>query len=114
MWLRVFAWFLVLGGIAHAQIAYVPSNPTAATVTTGNTFQQVLNLNYGRHGCYIQNTSTHVLYVFNGLAANASTAKSFQIAANGFYDCAHQGAVLIDPIAVTTSTTSDTFIYDEY
>lgn len=114
MWLRALVCLLITCGAASAQIAYVPSNPTSGTVGTGNTFQQVLNLNYGRHGCYIQNTSTHTLYVFMGLAASATTAKSFQIAANGFYDCSHNGAVLIDPVAVTTSTTSDTFIYDEY
>ena len=105
---------LLLTASAHAQIAFVQSHEQAGTITTGGSFQQVMGSNLGRHGCLIQNTSTHTLYVYMGLVASATTAKSFQVAAGATYDCSRNGAVLTSPVAVSTSTTSDTFVWDEY
>jgi len=85
------------------------STETGFTITTGNTFQSLAVANSARKSCTIQNTSSHIMYVFAGPLASATTTNSFQIVASGgTYSCATPAGVITDQISVTTSTTSDT------
>ena len=98
-----------------AAVASSPSGATSTavggTITAGNTFQSALAASSTRKGCTIQNTSSHTLYVFFGATASATTANSFQVAPGATIMCSTQtGAALTDNVAVTTSTTGDTFV----
>jgi len=86
----------------------------SGTIASGNTFQSVMAADLNRTGCVIQNTSTHTMYVYFGATASATTSNSFQVAANGFIYCGAGGSgvvALTDNVAITTSTTSDTFVF---
>lgn len=94
--------------------AYAATND-AGTITLGNTFQTFLASNAGRHGCYIQNTSAHVMYVFvNDGVATKNTANSVTVAVAGYWSCGIGNAVITNEIDITTSTTSDTFAGYDY
>jgi hypothetical protein len=95
--------------------AYAATND-AGTIGTGNTFQTFLASNSSRHGCFIQNTSSHTLYVFvNDGVATKNTANSIQVAASGgTWTCSVGATVITDEIDITTSTTSDTFAGYDY
>ena len=84
------------------------------TIGTGGTFQSIMAADANRTGCIIQNTSTHIMYVYFGATASATTSNSFQVAANGILYCGAGGSgivALTDNVAITTSTTSDTFVF---
>ena len=86
----------------------------SGTIASGNTFQSVMAADLNRTGCVIQNTSTHTMYVYFGATASATTSNSFQVSANGFIYCGAGGSgvvALTDNVAITTSTTSDTFVF---
>ena len=83
---------------------------TGGTITTGGTFQSAAAAEPNRKGCLVQNTSARTLYVFFGATASATTANSFQVAPGGSISCNPGGTVLTANIAVTTSTTSDTYV----
>ena len=84
------------------------------TIGTGNTFQSIMAADLNRTGCIINNTSTHIMYVYFGATASATTSNSFQVPAGGFMYCGAGGnsvVALTDNVAITTSTTSDTFVF---
>ena len=86
----------------------------SGTIGTGNTFQSIMAADANRTGCIIQNTSTHIMYVYFGATASATTSNSFQVPAGGFMYCGAGGnsvVALTDNVAITTSTTSDTFVF---
>ena len=100
---------------ASAQVIYYPwisvtTTQTSGTIATGATFQTALAANTGRKACLIQNTSAHTMDVFVGALADATAAKSIQVAAAGTFTCNYGPAVLTGDINVTTSTSSDTFV----
>lgn len=83
---------------------------SGVTITTGNTFQQGLAASGTRKGCLVQYTGTGTGYVFFGATVGASKAASFQMAPGQAIGCNVAGLVLTDNIAVTSATTSDTFV----
>jgi len=104
-------------GYALADTTIAPgqrtSVPASGTITLGGTFQTLLAANPSRSGCFIQNTSTHTLFIFLGPTASATLTNTIQVAANGgTFTCASPGGtiVLTDNIAITTSTTADPFV----
>ena len=111
----LFAFTLLLAGVAHAQMRVAPMTattvPVSGTITAGNTFQSIMAADTSRVGCAIQNTSTHTMYFYVGATASATTSNSLQVAPNGMFNCQNPGGTVVvtDNIAVTTSTTNDTF-----
>lgn len=84
---------------------------TAGTVTVGGTFQTILAANTGRKGCLIQNTSTHTMSIYVGTLADATAAKSIQVAASGgSFACNLGPIVLTGDVNATTSTNGDAFV----
>ena len=108
--------FLALCAAALADTTIAPGQRTSVsasgTITLGGTFQQLMAANLNRTGCFIQNTSTHILYVFFGATASATLTNSIQVPVGGSVTCSIQGGAitLTDNIAITTSTTSDPFV----
>jgi hypothetical protein len=89
----------------------VTTTQSAATITNGGTFQTVLASNPNRKGCLIQNISAHVMSIYMGALADATSGKSITIpATTGVFYCNLGPAVMTDNINVTTSTTSDAFV----
>lgn len=88
------------------------STSVSGTITTGNTFQSIMAADLNRTGCVIQNTSTHTMYVYFGATASATTSNSLQVSAGGFIYCSagNTPVALTDNVAITTSTTGDTFV----
>lgn len=106
---------ITLAAPASAQVIYYPwisvtTTQTGGTIATGATFQTALTANTGRKACLIQNTSSHIMDVFVGALADATAAKSIQVAAAGTFTCNYGPAVLTGAINVTTSASSDTFV----
>lgn len=113
---------LLLPIAALAQISPYPVFTTegSGTIAVTNTFQQVLalaSMTAPRNGCLIQNTGSHVMYVFFGPIANATTGKSFilQPPANstsqgGSVSCNVAPNVLWDQVSIT-GTISETYTY---
>jgi hypothetical protein len=108
--------FLALCAAALADTTIAPGQRTSVaasgTITLGGTFQQWLPQNANRTGCYLQNTSTHTLFVFLGATATASLTNTIQVAPGGAFSCASPGGTIVvtDAIQITTSTTSDPFV----
>ena len=103
---------------ARADVTISPGQRTTVqsngTIATGNTFQSIMAADLNRTGCIIQNTSTHTMYVYFGATASATTSNSFQVPAGAFIYCGAGGnaaLALTDNVAITTSTTSDTFVF---
>lgn len=91
-----------------------PLSQAGGTVTSGNTFQQVLAANSGRTSCLIQNTSGHTAYVYWLGSGTATLLNGLQILAGGNFSCATgAGGVIKTAIQWTTSTTSDPFVVTE-
>lgn len=87
------------------------STMAAVTVTTGNTFQSALASSGTRKGCTLQYTGTTIGYVFFGATVSGTKPTSFQLTPGQTINCASpNGVVLTDNIAVTSATTSDTFV----
>ena len=98
----------VPGSVTTNPSSSVPSTQSAFTVTTGNTFQQVLAANAARTYCFIQNTSTHTAYVYWLATGTASLTNSAQVPAGSAFTCANgTGGVIRTAIQWTTGTTSD-------
>ena len=91
-------------------ILVTPLTQTAGTVTAGGTFQQVLAANAARSSCSVQNTGTHVGYVYWLGSGTASVLNSYQLAAGATWTC-HQpsGSVIRTAILYTATTTADPF-----
>jgi hypothetical protein len=93
------------------------TTPTVALTTTANstisvtnTFQQVLAQNTLRASCLIQNTGSHVEYVFFGAIANATTSNAYVIQAGQTISCSvNSGIVLGDQVSIT-GTSGDGYI----
>ena len=86
----------------------------SGTIATGGTFQSVMAADLNRTGCIIQNTSQRTMYVYFGATASATTGNSFQVPAGGSIYCGAGGngtLALTDNVAITTTTTSDTFVF---
>jgi hypothetical protein len=88
------------------------SQPASGTITLGGTFQPLFPANPDRSGCIVQNTGTHVLYVFLGPIASATLLNSIQVAAGDRFYCANLGGIIVvtDAISITTSTTADPYV----
>lgn len=96
-----------------AQTTVQPGQRTSiavnGTITTGGTFQSIMAANSNRTSCSIQNTSTHTMYFYLGATASATTSNSLQVAPGGLFYCLRDLIVATDNVAITTSTTADTF-----
>ena len=87
-----------------------PLSQTAGTVTTGGTFQQVLAANPQRSSCSVQNTGTHVGYVWWMGSGSPTLLNSYQLVAGSTWRCEQSsGAVIRTAIQYTTGTTADPF-----
>ena len=105
---------LAAAGVSLAQV-FVNSTVVATTISVTNTFQsiqaaQAVSGAAPRRGCTIQNNGTHVMYVFFGPIASATTSNTFQVAAGQSINCgAFPGIVLQDQISIT-GTSGDAFV----
>jgi hypothetical protein len=91
-------------------IAVTPLSQAAGTVTTGGTFQQVLAANPARSSCSVQNTGTHVGYVWWLGSGSPTLLNSYQLAAGSTWRCEQSsGSVIRTAIQYTTGTTADPF-----
>jgi hypothetical protein len=87
-----------------------PLSQAAGTVTTGGTFQQVLAANAARSACLVQNTSTHVGYLWWQTSGTPSLLNTYQLAAGASWNCQlAAGFVVRSAIQYTTGTTADPF-----
>jgi len=119
--MRIIAFLLALSLATFPALADTTVAPTqrttimgSGTIGTGGTFQSIMAADLNRTGCIIQNTSTHTMYVYFGATASATTSNTFQVAAGGTIYCGAGGnsvVALTDNVAITTSTTSDTFVF---
>lgn len=104
----------ISGGSGAVTVAPVGVTATmaAGTIGTNNVFQKVFDANPSRKGCTIQNTTSpaHILYVYAGTTANATTLNSIQISSSAPFYCGQAGSVITNEIAVATSTAGDTFV----
>jgi len=100
---------------ALADTTIAPTQRTSVsvsgTIATGGTFQSIMAADANRTGCVIQNTSTHTMNVNFGPTASATTSNTLQVPAGGFFYCSagQTPVALTDNVAITTSTTGDTF-----
>ena len=103
---------LLLVGSIEAQSPQKVSTqqpPTAATVTTTNTFQQLL-ASSPRFNCTVEYTGSNTGYVFFGAIAGATTPTSFQLSNKQVISCSnYDGTVLTDAVNVS-GTAGDTFV----
>lgn len=92
--------------------AGVTSTSTAATITTGGTWQTAIAASSSRKGCFIHNPSdaSEIIRVFVGATGTASDGASLTVQAGGTFSCANgAGYVAQDNIAVKAATTSKPF-----
>lgn len=81
-----------------------------STVAVTNTFQIAINANQYRNACLVQNTGTHVEYIYFGATSSATLSNAFQISPGQTISCAIvNGLVLIDQINIT-GTAGDGYI----
>ena len=81
-----------------------------STISVTSTFQSALSALASRKACLIQNTGTHIEYVYFGAIASATTSNSFQISPGQTISCATQtGIVLTDAVSIT-GTAGDGYI----
>lgn len=96
-----------------AQVAQRNVASNGGTIATGGTFQQVMNRNDARMGCQIENTSSHTMDVFLGLAASATAATSFTVASGASWFCNTPHVTITSPIAITMSASADAYVWSE-
>lgn len=119
LWLSIFALCFSSGAKAQTPVFTYPIGQSitnsSGSITLTNQFQSVFVSNSGRKACVIQNTGTHVMYVFFGAIGGAATSTSFPLfpatAAGypgGYVTCNNSGVVVTDQVSIT-GTTGDTF-----
>ena len=119
--LLAIAFVAMLSGYVHAQsqvrtlpFAVISQNSSSTIASTG-VFQSIWTANSAspnnkqRAGCSIQNNGTHVMYVFFGPIASATTSNSFQIGAGQTIYCNNNPIILQDQVSIT-GTTGDAFV----
>lgn len=88
----------------------VTTTTTNSTVSVTNTFQAALAASGTRKACLLQNTGTHVEYVYYGTIGSATTSNAFQINPGQTISCATtNGLVLTDAVNIT-GTAGDGYI----
>ena len=110
---------LLLSTAAQAQLAPnymgntgVPGATTTtvnSTISVTNTFQTALVANTARKACLLQNTGTHVMYVYFGTLADATTSNAFQITPSQMISCNAPGVVLQDSVNIA-GTSGDGYV----
>jgi hypothetical protein len=86
-----------------------PTTVANSTISVTNTFQTALAANPARHACAIQNQGTHVMYIYLGAAASATTAASLQVAAGQTFYC-NNGTVVAPELVNITGTAGDAYV----
>lgn len=115
----IVAFFILGNARAQSPVFTYPIGQTitnaSGSISLTSQFQNVFNSNTGRKSCVIQNTGVHVMYVFFGAIAGATTPTSYPLfpatAAGypgGYVTCNNGGVVVTDQVSIT-GTTSDTF-----
>lgn len=94
------------------------TNVPSGTITATGTFQSIFaasatpNAQGGagavRSACTVQNNGANTMFVYFGPIANATTAKSAQLAPTQSLNCNVGGVVLSDQVSIT-GTTGDSF-----
>lgn len=93
-------------------ISPLPKTTTTvnSTIAVTNTFQAALAASSTRKSCLLQNTGTHVEYVYFGAIGSATTSNAFQINPGQTISCATvNGLVLTDAVNIT-GTAGDGYI----
>ena len=103
--------FMLAPAVAPANQLWMPSTLTAtSTIASTNVFQVALAAPSGqRNGCTIQNTGTHVEYVYFGATASATTSNSYQVNPGQMIYC-NAGNVVLQDIINITGTSGDGYI----
>lgn len=104
---------LIFATPAAAQTIVLPSplqsGNVSSTIAVTNTFQSLQAQTTVRKGCLIENNGTHLMYVFWGPVASATTSNSFILAAGLSVSCAVGGtSTLTDQVSIT-GTSGDAF-----
>lgn len=88
------------------------STNSSGAIASSSAFQSVFaaaqDINSGRHGCVIQNNSTHTMYVYFGPITSATTPTSLQITAGQTASCTQGGVVSRDQVSIA-GTSGDIF-----
>lgn len=110
----------VVAPSATSQSLYYPwrgvsVTQTGGTIASGGAYQLALASSSSRMGCVIQNISAHVLSVYVGNLADATSSNSIQIEPisttnDGTFRCNVGPFVITGDVNVTTSSTSDKYV----
>ena len=95
------------GVVNPTVVTGVPAASTsiASTVTTAGTFQSATPANTARKGCFIQNTSSYIEYIYLGATGSATLTNATQIQPGGTFTCAAPFGVVADAnVAITVAT----------
>jgi hypothetical protein len=115
IWIIITGIFIVLVLKSHAATPTSPSLPqsqnASGTIAVTGTFQSIWPTQ-SRALCQIQNNGTHVMSVFFGPIASATTATSYQLAAGLAVSCNSGFGVLYDQVSIT-GTAADVFYANE-
>lgn len=94
------------GTLGWAQYA---SRNVSGTITATGTFQTVLNQDFNRKGCRIQNKSAaNAMQVFVG-NGTATANTSFQLAVGATFDCTMPGGGALSDAIQITGTIGDVY-----
>jgi hypothetical protein len=100
---------------AQSPVLTQPYNVTSvnysSTIVATNTFQSIWVANTtsrGRAGCTVQNNGTHVMYVYFGAIASATTPNAVNLSAGQSVRCNNSGITLQDQVSIT-GTLGDRF-----
>lgn len=99
------------GGGGSVTVAPIGKTTTTvnSTISITNTFQAALAASATRAGCTLQNTGTHVQYIYFGTIGSATTSNAFQISAGQTISCTVGLVVLTDAVNIT-GTAGDGYI----
>jgi hypothetical protein len=86
----------------------VTTTPTTVAPTAG-TFSSLLVSNSSRKGCFIQNTSASLGYIFPA-ASGGTTSNSAQVGAGGTFNCSGGGVVITDALTGTCASGTCSFV----
>lgn len=100
---------LCSGGGSGTQPITGTTTTANSTIAVTNTFQAALASSATRKGCTLQNTGTHVQYIYFGTIGSATTSNAYQISPGQTISCAAGVIVLTDAVGIT-GTAGDGYI----
>jgi hypothetical protein len=100
-------------GLGVTLIAPIRATSTSVggSVAVASTFQTALAASNTRKGCSINNTSAAAELIYLGATGSANAAAAIPLPAGGSFNCgSFQGLVLVDNIAITSTTQGATYV----